>query len=90
MESKACQKNLKIPDIWLASALSLTLKIEPQLAIDNNLVTFIFPFSSETVKALNDLNSGTIKFDYITYSERVKNLKNKMVNMKRLAQNQPK
>lgn len=80
---KAHQKNLKIPDIWLASALSLVLKIEPELERDGDVIIFVFPFSSETVKAINDLSSGAIKFDYITYSERVKNLKNRMITLKK-------
>lgn len=90
MERRDPQKTLKIPDIWLASALSLTLKIEPKLEIDDNLVTFIFPFSSETVKALSDLNSGAIKFDYITFSERVKSMKNRMITLKKAGLNLPK
>lgn len=83
MERRDPQKTLKIPDIWLASALSLILKIEPELERDGDVIIFVFPFSSETVKAINDLSSGTVKFDYINYSEKVKNLKNRMITLKK-------
>lgn len=83
-------KTIKIADLWLASALSLTLKIEPELEKEGDVIVCMFPFSAETMKAIHDLTSGAIKFDYLTYSERVKNLKSKMINMKRLVHHQPK
>lgn len=84
MDKKAHQKTFNVSDIWIASALSLILKAEPELIIDNDKIIFGFPFSAETIKALNDLGSGAVRFDYLTYSEKVKSLKGKMMNLKRL------
>ncbi|WP_297212697.1 MULTISPECIES: hypothetical protein [Thermodesulfovibrio] len=84
MKQKTNPKNFKIADLWLASALALTLKVDPELTTDGDKVVFNFPFTVETLKALDGLSTGEIKFDYISYSEKFRNLKHQMMNLKKL------
>lgn len=75
-------KTFKTADIWLASALALVLDEDPELILEGKVVLFAFPMDSKTLKALQDLNSSVIKFDYITYSEKFKRLKTRLFQMK--------
>lgn len=75
-------KNIKIADLWLASALSLVLKIEPHLIVENGRVLFEFPLLDETLKAIDEITNGEITFKYLDYSEEVKKLRGRMLQLK--------
>lgn len=75
-------KNIKITDLWLASALSLALKTEPELSVENKTVLFEFPLVEETLKAIEKVTNGEITFKYIEYSEEVKRLRGKVLQLK--------
>lgn len=83
---KLSKKTFKTTDLWLASALSLALKVEPKLVLEGNVVIFLFPYTAETLKTLEDITAGVRKFDFLNFSERVKNLRHKMMAMKREAE----
>lgn len=75
-------KNIKIADLWLASALSLVLKTEPSLTVESGRVLFEFPLLDETLKAIDEITNGEITFKYLDYSEEVKKLRGKMLQLK--------
>lgn len=83
---KPYQKNFKVADIWLTTALALTLKADPELTIDGDRVVFNFPFTAEVLKALDNISSGEIRFDYFNFSEKFRNLKHQMINLKKQRQ----
>jgi hypothetical protein len=47
-------------DIYLASAISLWLKIFPSFKIVNDRAVFVFPVSEDLYGAINDFNSGEL------------------------------
>lgn len=75
-------QQFKTADIWLASALSINLKIEPTCFSDNGKILFSFPLNAKTLKAYEEVTSGKFKFDYFSYSEQVKKLRSKMLILK--------
>ncbi|MCS7135423.1 MAG: hypothetical protein NZ893_03225 [Candidatus Aenigmarchaeota archaeon] len=77
------KKLFKIADIWLASALSLALKVEPKLSLEDGRVIFSFPATDGLLEIMQGISSGKIKFDFISYSEKVKQLKHQLIVMKK-------
>jgi len=68
------QKEFITGDIWLASAISILLKIYPEFKVENSKTLFIFPANDDTYRAISEFNSGTaINAD--EYSQVVKRLK---------------
>jgi len=77
-------RELEISDIWLASFILTSLQIEPKLKPNptNGMVSFIFPYSENILKAVTDFQSNKPTPAY-TYSVNFKVLKNKVMRLKK-------
>lgn len=75
---KVTAKEFTSADLYLSSALSILLQIQPQFKVENGRALFIFPVSDALYGALSDYNSG-ISINAIEFVQTIKRLKSEMM-----------
>jgi hypothetical protein len=77
-------KEIEISDIWIATYIFTSLQVEPKLKPNpkSGLVTFVFPYSENVLRALTDFQRDKMVPVY-TYSVNFKILKNKIIRLKK-------
>jgi len=75
------QRNFETADLYLSSALSILLKMQPSYRVENGRTLFIFPISDEFYKAMADYNKG-IPLNVFEYGQVLKRLRAEMLMRK--------
>ncbi len=65
-------------DLYLSSALSILLQIQPQFKVENGRTLFVFDVSDALYKAMTDYNSG-VPINAIEYTCTIKRLRSEML-----------
>lgn len=77
------EKVTELSDVYLASAVSLILNIQPDLKVHNRRTLFCFPASDELYKAMNEYNNGTL-LNAVEYAQMIKRLRAEMLMRRKM------
>ena len=66
------------PNIYLSSAISVLLNIQPNFKVENGRTLFCFPVSDDLYKAISAYNNG-IALSAYEYAEKIKRLRGEMI-----------
>lgn len=64
-------------DLYLASAVSILLQIQPKFKVENNMVLFTFPVSDDLYRAMTAYNSG-VSLNAFEFAQTIKKLRGEM------------
>jgi hypothetical protein len=69
---------LETPDLYLSSAITTILKVEPSYTVRNNKTFFCFNATDELYKTMSAYNAGAL-VPAIEYADTVKRLRSEML-----------
>jgi|Deesub1362A_J573_1020465.scaffolds.fasta_scaffold00319_15 hypothetical protein len=72
------EKEFISADLYLSSAISILLKIQPTFKVENGRTLFVFPVNDDLYKAMNAYNNG-IPINAIEYAQQIKRLRAEML-----------
>jgi hypothetical protein len=72
------QKEFVTPDLYLSSAISILLNLQPTFKVENGRTLFCFPVSDDLYKAMSAYNNGMPLSAY-EYAEKIKRLRAEMI-----------
>ena len=72
------QKDFETADLYLASAISILLKSNPNYKVENRRTLFVFPITDALYKAMNAFNNG-IQLNAYEYAQTLKYLRAEML-----------
>lgn len=72
------EKEFETADLYLASAISILLKIIPSYKVLNGKTLFIFPISDDLYRAMNSFNNG-VSVNAYEYSQMIRRLRVEML-----------
>ncbi len=75
------QKEFETTDLYLSSAISIILNIQPSFKVENGRTIFVFPVSDDLYRAMSEYNSGA-ELNAFEFSQNLKRLRAEMI-MKR-------
>ncbi|MCG6533891.1 MAG: hypothetical protein L7F78_04210 [Syntrophales bacterium LBB04] len=71
-------KEFVTPDLYLSSAISILLNLQPTFKVENGRTLFCFPASDDLYKAMSAYNNG-IPLNAYEYAEKLKRLRGEMI-----------
>jgi len=82
-------KEIEISDIWIAAYILTSLQVDLKLKPNptNGMVSFVFPYSENVLKAVTDFQSDKMAPIY-TFSVNFKILKNKTMRIKKVLESE--
>lgn len=72
------RKDFETADLYLASAISILLKSNPNYKVENSRTLFVFPISDDLYKAMNAFNNGILLNAY-EYAQTIKHQRAEML-----------
>ncbi len=75
---ESATKEFITPNIYLSSAISVLLNIQPNFKVENGRTLFCFPVSDDLYKAISAYNNG-IALSAYEYAEKIKRLRGEMI-----------
>ncbi len=72
------QKEFITPDLYLSSAISILLNLQPTFKVENGRTLFCFPVSDDLYKAMTAYNNG-IPLNAYEYAEKIKRMRGEML-----------
>ena len=72
------QKEFITPDLYLSSAISILLNLQPTFKVENGRTLFCFLVSDDLYKAMTAYNNG-IPLNAYEYAEKIKRMRGEML-----------
>ena len=72
------EREFETADLYLASAISILLKTNPDFKVRNGKTLFIFPISDDLYRVMNSFNNGVCVNAY-EYSQMIRRLRAEML-----------
>ncbi len=72
------EKEFVTPDLYLSSAISILLNLQPNFKVENGRTLFCFPASADLYKAMTAYNNG-IPLSAYEYAEKIKRMRGEML-----------
>ena len=72
------EKEFVTPDLYLSSAISILLNLQPTFKVENGRTLFCFPVSDDLYKAMSAYNNGVAVSAY-EFAEKIKRLRGEMI-----------
>ena len=72
------QKEFITPDLYLSSAISILLNLQPTFKVENGRTLFCFPVSDDLYKAMTAYNN-CIPLNAYEYAEKIKRMRGEML-----------
>jgi len=67
------------PDLYLTSAISILLNLQPSFKVENGRTLFCFPVSDDLYKAMAAYNNG-ISLNAYEYAEKIRRMRGEMLS----------